>query len=214
MTNHISSSLYTDSMNKLNVNTLKGFIKGIIVAQTKLKEKDVARNELNKHLVKVKKLAAAKKPSVNAIKKHISEIEGKVNTVLQKEAKLIRSSAYENKTITELKKKINNMEEEIAQKDAQNMNLLKLNDDHFRILNETIDTLKERIDSYISDKSERDRRVKALEEKIKKKVEIKGVNERLMELEEKYKQLEQKGESEEEDLSRIRSRIDSLKLEM
>ncbi|MBW2992615.1 hypothetical protein KY345_05350 [Candidatus Woesearchaeota archaeon] len=214
MPDHISSSLYTGELTKVDTKRLRGFMRGMVTAERKIKEKELAREDLKKHIAKVKKLAAGKRPSLGAIKKHISEIEDKVNNVLQKEAKLLRSSAYENKTIVDLRKRIKELEEEISLKELHNKNLLKLNEDNINKLSETIDALQKKIESYISTKTERERRMKELEDKIRRKVEVKGVDERLAELEKKYAELKQREDIEEEDLERVKHRIDHLKTEI
>ena len=214
MNEHISSSLYTPEMKKLSVDRLKAFIKGVIVAEAKIKERNKAREELKENISKVKKLAAAKKPAVDKLKKQVSQIEDKVNTVLQKEAKLLRTSAYEGKTIAELRKRIAQLEEELTVKNTENKNLSKINEDSLTRLNSAIDSLQQKIGSYIKDKTERERKMKELEEKIRNKTDIGNVKEKISMLERKYAELEQKGEHSEEDLVNIRRRIDSLKLEM
>ena len=214
MPENISSSMYTQEMGNLDVNRLKAFIKGIVVAQNKIKEKEMAREELKEHISTVKKLAAAKKPSVEKLKRYVNEIEDKVNTVLQKEAKLLRTSAYESKTITELRKKVVQLEQELSTKETQNKNLAKINDESIKKLTTTIDSMQQNIKKYISDKTERERKMKELEEKIRGKVELGDVREKIEMLEARYNELAQKGEHEGKDLERIRQRIDSLKLQM
>jgi len=200
--------MYTSEMNRLDVNRLKAFIRGIVIARKKISEKNLAREELREQIVKVKRLAEAKKPSAEKLKSHVAEIENKINNVLQKEAKLLRSSAYENKTIAELRKKINDMEQEISIKDAEKRNLLRLSQDSVKKLNETTDVLKQKIESYIGEKTDRERRMQELEEKIRVKSEV---LDRIAKLELKYKELEERENYDEDDLAKIKQRIDQLK---
>lgn len=211
MPDHISSSMYAQEAGTLDVNRLKAFIKSVAVSQRKIKEREMAREELKKHIEKVQKLAGQGKPAADSLRKHVYEIENKVNTLLQKEAKLFRSSAYEGKTVAELQRKIKMLEEQIILKDTENENLIRYNKDNINELARTIDGLKQKISSYVGEKGERDRRMAELEDRIKKQVEAKGVGDRLEELEKKFRELEQREGYEEEDLLRVKQRIDIIK---
>lgn len=214
MPNHISSSMYTPDMHNLDIRRLKAFLKGIVIAQKKIKEKEIAREELKKHIGKVRKIAEKKRPSVASLKKHVADIEDKVDTVLNKEAKLLRSSAYENKTIAELRRRVKELEEEIELKDSERDNLSRINKEGLDSLNKTIDMLQEKIDNYILANTERGRKINELEDKIKRKVVLSNNSERISALEEKYKELEDKGVHDEEVLVSIRRRIDQLKTDL
>ena len=211
MPDHISSSMYAQEAGTLDVNRLKAFIKSVAVSQRKIKEREMAREELKKHIEKVQKLAGQGKPAADSLRKHVYDIENKVNTLLQKEAKLFRSSAYEEKTVAELQRKIKMLEEQIILKDTDNENLIRYNKDNINELARTIDALKQKISSYVGEKGERDRRMAELEDRIKKQVEAKGVGDRLEELEKKFRELEQREGYEEEDLLRVKQRIDIIK---
>ena len=201
MPDHISSSMYTNDVSSLDTRRLKSFIKGIVIARKKFEEKETAREELKKQIGKVQKLVAGKKVSVDAMRQHVAEIENKVNNVLQKEAKLLRSSEYENKTITQLKKRVNELEQEVSVKDIEKSNVV-------RTLNDTISALQNKIDSYIDSRTEREKRIEELEEKIKEKADV--IN-KVAKLEQKYEELKQREDVDERDLDMIKYRIDQLK---
>lgn len=203
--------MYAQEAGTLDVNRLKAFIRSIAISQKKIKEREMAREELKKHIEKVKKLAGQGKPAMDSLRKHVYDIESKVNTLLQKEAKLFRSSAYEGRNVAEMQRKIKMLEEQIILKDTENENLIKYNKDNINELARTIDTLKQRINNYMGDKEDRDRRVAELEDRIRKQVETKEADARLEELEKKFRELEQREGYEEEDLQRVKQRIDMIK---
>jgi chromosome segregation ATPase len=211
MPDHISSSMYASEMKNLDVSRLKDFVRCIVAAQRKIKEKEMARDELKKHITKVQKLAAQRSPELSSLRKSVADIENKVNTVLQKESKLLRSSAYENKTIAELRGKINELEGQLYIKDAQKDNLARFNEERIKSLSENINAMKQKVSSYIEDKSERERRMAELEEKIRRQVDVKAANARLEEIENKIRELEQREMYEEDDLSRVKQRIDMIR---
>lgn len=206
MPNHISSSVYASKMNKLSVNSMKHILRSIVVAQRKLQEREIAREDLKKHIIKVKK-EAGKKVGKGKMEKNLAELQNKVNNLVQKEAKLVRSTEYENKTIAELKNKVKELEEELSAKDTEKGNLVRMNKENIKSVKENINMIRLKIENLL----ERDRRMQELEEKIRKKVELRGVNERVAELEAKFNELRGREEHDEEDLQKIRQRIDQLK---
>jgi chromosome segregation ATPase len=214
MPDHISSSEIAFQTGRLNTGRLKAFMRSVAASQKKIKEKELARENLRKHIEKLQKIAVQKNPSQTNLRQNLAEVENKVNDLMWKEAKLFRTSLYEERTVSELRRKIAALEEQLMIKDSEKANLIKFNRDNIKELTNTINALKQRMGSYLDSKAERDRKMAELEEKIQKQVETKALNERMEELEKKFGELSQREDYEENDILRVKEKIDQLKTRM
>jgi chromosome segregation ATPase len=214
MPDHISSSEIASQTGRLDTGRLKAFMRSVAASQKKIKEKEIARQNLRKHIEKLQKIAVKKYPSQVNLRENLAEVENKVNDVIQKEAKLYRTSLYEEKTVSELRKRVAELEKQLAVKDAEKQNMIRFNRENIKDMADTIGQLKQRMGSYLDSKAERDRKMAELEDRIKRQVETKAAGERMEELEMKFRELEMREGYEEEDLLRVKQRIDQLKTRM
>jgi chromosome segregation ATPase len=214
MPDHISSSEIASQTGRLDTGRLKAFMRSVAASQKKIKEKEIARQNLRKHIEKLQKIAVKKYPSQVNLRENLAEVENKVNDVIQKEAKLYRTSLYEEKTVSELRKRVAELEKQLAVKDAEKQNMIRFNRENIKDMADTIGQLKQRMGSYLDSKAERDRKMAELEDRIKRQVETKAAGERMEELEMKFRELEMREGYGEEDLLRVKQRIDQLKTRM
>jgi chromosome segregation ATPase len=214
MPDHISSSEIAFQTGRLDTGRLKAFMRSVAASQKKIKEKEIARQNLRKHIEKLQKIAVKKYPSQVNLRENLAEVENKVNDVIQKEAKLYRTSLYEEKTVSELRKRVAELEKQLAVKDAEKQNMIRFNRENIKDMADTIGQLKQRMGSYLDSKAERDRKMAELEDRIKRQVETKAAGERMEELEMKFRELEMREGYGEEDLLRVKQRIDQLKTRM
>ncbi|MDP2749878.1 MAG: hypothetical protein Q8O89_03540 [Nanoarchaeota archaeon] len=180
-------------------------------ASEKLDDIDESREKLNKNLSKVKSV------SVNREKKAVVEnafekFEKQLNEVLQKEGFLISAHAEEAKNAKAINEKIAELENQLiqAKKDKEIIENLRLS---LVMANQKLNELMEKENDW-------GQRMVALEEKIDKKITAPKRNEKarlaeqLQELESKYDELNNSGEHDEVLLSKLSSKITSLRKEL
>ncbi len=208
MSGHFTVS--SEEVENLSERSLKNFMKHVLTVTKKEEDRAKARDALAKHLQKIKKEAKTTKKSKDTLNKHLVELENKVQDLLEKEAKLLRGQEYENKTIQELRKKIEDLEEQLIQKDAENRNLLNINRENIQTMQISINALRAKLKEYIEERTERERKMLELENKINLKVRYKEPA-ALKKLEQKYIDLKNKEKSDEETLNKLRERINLLR---
>ena len=209
-------NISSEDIKYLSIPTLKKFVKHVLAVTKKQEDRRKAREALVEHIQKIKKEAKGNKTNKEKLNKHLAELENKVQDLLNKEAKMLRSQEYENKTLQELRKKINLLEQQIAIKEEENRNLMQMNREKIQAMQDSISSLRHHVGDYVQEKTARDRRLQQLENKIRAKVDYKKLDtpqEQIRRLEQKYVYLQQKGTTSQEVLEKIQERIQLLRQE-
>lgn len=208
MSGHFTVS--SEEVENLSERSLKNFMKHILSVTKKEEDRRKAREALSKHLQKIKKEARSKKKGKDTLNSHLVELENKVQDLLDKESKLLRSQEYENKIIHELRKKVEILEEELLQKSVENQNLMNVNRDNIQTMQISINSLRQKLKEYIGERTGRERKMQELENKIKLRTKYKEPY-ALKRLEQKYIEMKNKQDADEETLNKMRERINLLR---
>ncbi|MFC1800860.1 hypothetical protein ACFLZB_00135 [Nanoarchaeota archaeon] len=164
------------------------------------------RDDLNKQLAKVKKMAAL--PGVKrTFRQELEKLEDMVLQVASLETEILKK---EDKDIRDLKNQISSLKSHLS--------LTKTDDLKPKIerINFLIAELSSRINTFINIKTDRERRMEELEIKIKEKMEenfeeITKLEKQVASLEQKYESLKSSGKHSEEQLDKISNRLAELR---
>ncbi len=150
------------SLENINPEYLKGFLKHISIINNEIKSRRQAHHELRRQIDKVK---AAPKKWIRD--KEVKELQNKVNDVIEKEKNLLR---YEDdkKTIDRLLDKIKLLESELAVVKRQRDEAISENEKEILALRKSLSSIRSRMSAFIKAKEERDKRLRYLEQKIQK----------------------------------------------
>lgn len=191
---------------------LKTFLKHVCIVSKKYYDREKARKELKSHIDKIKKSPSIKKKSF--LEKELRVLDTKLNNVLEKEAQLIGMERHGSISIAELKRKIDEMQKELIAVKCERDELQK-SKEILENFNRSLSGMKGRIDGFINDKGEREARIKELEAKIRNTPKEKNkaivMRKHLDMLEKKYAHMIASRKYSRNDLSRIGSKIESLK---
>lgn len=181
-----------ESSQKINPRRLKSFVRHICVIAKKHKDREEARAELQNQLKRLKKFSSKKMEMDDELKK----LDKKISLVLEKEMELLGIRQGESGVSKEL------------------ANSILENRERIRSINDSINEIRKRLNDYIKIKTEREKRISELEERIRAKVgkkkNVSLLKNKLKKLENIYNRLKEKGV----DVSRIEGRIDDLKLRL
>ena len=179
-----------DSSEKMDPERLKRFVRHLCLISKKHRDREEARAELQRQIQRLKKFSSKKKE----MDEELRELDRKISLVLEREAQLLGVQRGETAASGELMRGVMENKERIRQ------------------INDSISDVKEKLDNYIRVKTERERKINELEDKIRSKVRenkvVSSLKNRLNGLEVKYNQLKKKGV----DVSRIEDKIQRLKL--
>ncbi|MBU1004717.1 MAG: hypothetical protein KJ561_02730 [Nanoarchaeota archaeon] len=171
---------------------LKRFVKHMCILAKKHRDREQARIDLKKQMERLKRFSSKKKEMDEELK----ELNRKVSLVLEKEAQLVGIKRGEH----------------VASK--QIMSLAVENKYRIGQINSSINEIKSRLQGYIEARTARERKIAALENKIKNKTKTKkGVlllKSKLKKLEGIYNKLKKKGDN----VSRLESRMKGLRLKL
>lgn len=177
---------------RIDPNRLKRFVKHMCILAKKHKDREQARIDLNRQMERLKRFSSKKKDMDEELK----ELNRKISLVLEKESELVGIKRVENSASKQI------------------MSLAVENKYRIGQINESINEIKSRLKGYIEARTSRERKILALENKIKNKVKTKkGVlllKNKLRKLEQLYGRLKKKGG----DANRIENRIKGLKLKL
>ncbi len=181
----------SESSKGIDPKRLKGFVRHVCVIAKKHKDSEKAHVEMQKQMQRLKKFTTKKKEMDEELK----ELDNKISLVLEKESRLIGLRKGEAGFSNELMKEVSENKQMICR------------------MNDSIDSLKENMDTYIKFKMEREKKIDALEKKIRaksKRKDVSGLKTKLKSLESMYEDLKKKGV----DVSKVRGRIQDLKLKL
>lgn len=180
------------SSGRINPERLKSFVRNVCIVAKKHKEREEARAELEEQLRRLKRFSSKKKEMDEELK----ELNRKISLVLEKEVRLLGIERGEGAVSREL------------------MRNVAANGYKMGLINNSIKDIKAKLDKYIQMKTERERRVKELEKRIKSKItesdDVSLLRNRLMDLVALYNRLRKQGV----DVSRVESRIGDLRLRL
>ncbi len=181
-----------EEISKLDPNSLKSFVRHVCVIAKKHKDREIARSDMYKQMQKLKKFSSKKKEMDEELK----ELNSKISLVLEKEAQLLGTKQGESAASKELIEKTMENKAKIEQ--------------IYNLINE----VNERVRNYTEIKTERERKIKELEKKIRTKSksnkQISLLKNKLKALEATYNKLKNKGL----DVSRVAEKIEALKLRL
>lgn len=177
---------------KLNQNSLKSFVRNLCVLAKKNQDSGKARIELRKRMESLKRFTSKKKE----MDEELDQLHDMMDMVLEKESELLRIYRGDRESSKELSSNVTHNKDQISQ------------------IKESVEALKQRMEDYINVKTARDKKVMALEKKIKEKTktsrDVSLLKRRLKDLEGMYAKLKKKGV----DVSRVEGKIDDLKLRL
>jgi chromosome segregation ATPase len=192
----------------------KKFLKQLMRVSKRRKKRAKARTALSKHIQKLKEKPIAKLSDKKRFRKGIEGLNDKISAVLDAEQQLLGIEKQDIDLVKDLKDEIIDLKKELSETKTERNKQIIENKRVIEGLNEALESLKGRLGGYIEKKTERDKKIKQLEEKIKatpvKKHELIATRKQLEQLERKYNQLS-KGAYKKEILIKIKERIDSLK---
>lgn len=176
----------------IDTRKLKGFVRHVCVIAKKQQDREKAHIEMQKQMQRLKKFTSKKKEMDEELK----ELNRKVSLVLEKEAQLLGIEKGDSALSNELMKGVSENKQKID------------------YMSDSINSLKESLDNYVHFKMERERKIDALEKKIrtkaKKKEGVSVLKKKLNTLESMYDNLKKKGV----DVSQVEGRIQYLKLKL
>jgi len=171
---------------------MKSFVRHLCVIAKQHQDKEKARVEMKQQMEKLKRFTSKKKE----MDEELQELDRKVSEVLEKE-----------KSVLGLQRAGSSSSDHLMKKTMENREMI--ND-----MRNSLSQIKDKMDSYIEAKTRRQRKINALEQKIRSKVNAKKktslLRDRLGELETLYNKLKRSGA----DVSRVEDRIEDLKLRL
>lgn len=181
-----------EASEKINPKRLKSFVKHICILTKKHKDREKARIELQQQIQKLKRFSSKKREMDEELK----ELNRKISLVLEKEIQLLGIRQQESAASKEL------------------MNKVLENRDRIKEINNSISEIKRRLEGYIQTKTERERKIEELENKIRAKLNqnnnLSLLKNKLRKLEDLYNKLRIEGI----DVSTIENKINDLKLRL
>ncbi len=229
----------------MNSDKIKILLRSLQKASAKLEEKEKAKQEMYTQVDKLKRLSSRKNVKKETIGREYDALLNTLNKVIEKEKKIINYQHYGTKLTKQFEGKVladesdkNTMLEDIK---ALEEKLLKIAEQDTKIitelnskiaelenklsdkkdLQEKVDTLKQslnKIQSGITESSDREKRIEMIENKIKDKVyqdsiRLKRIVGFIRKLEQRYAELKSKGMESKEPkrMKRLKERIDTLK---
>ncbi len=196
----------------------KKFMKHVLSAAKRQEDKKKAKQDLDSHVKKVKRLTSskAKKETINAA---LKELDEKLKTVLEKEGKLITFSEKSQAETSQLREYISQLEDKLLDLGKRDIGLISDLKNRINLLESELEEaqrerqqssektseisssiveLKNRLNHLIDIKTQRDKRFEEVEERIKEEVtdsyqELLLIEDRLNRMESAYKDMEQKG---------------------
>ena len=171
---------------------LKRFVRHLSVITKRHQDREKARVEMREQMERLKKFSTKKKE----MDEELRELDSKVSEVLEREKDLLSMEKAGSSSSGDLMRK--------TIENRQMINEMK----------DSLSQIKDRLETYIDVKTERQRKINHLEKKIRSKVKVKNdlssFKKRLASLEELYERLKREGE----DVSRVEDRIKDLKLRL
>ncbi len=177
-----------DSANKkigeVNPVLVKRFLRHLVLASRRINEREKARQQLKKHIDKIKRVSV-NKPEL--LDRELSGLSAKINKLLDAEYNLLNLRRKDARTIVQLDSKVRELESMLISKTEKNYRSLARIEESFKRLQLYLEK-QERL------RKEREQRMQELEEKIQQRIlqrnnEIAKIEHKLDELERVYSRL-------------------------
>jgi len=178
------------TVSKVNPAGLSLFMRHLAAVTKKYDDRDKARESLGNHLRKLKKRSTSK---------DASDINNKIDFVLEKEMEILK-----------LRKKDSHLYDDLIDEIEKNKNRMEQ-------LNSSLRDLKQDIKKFTQSKLSREERINRLEKKIKigrNRKGLDGLSRQLDFLESKYNELKNNPNIGSLQLTRLKTKIDSLKIKL
>jgi len=197
----------------------KNFLKHLSLAAKKLEDRELAKYGLSKHIERMKNLPA-RDVKKGRIEKELKILENKISQVLEKEAAMAQSQVQETQTIKGLKDMIMELENKLAVAQRERDSAREANRITIARMGNMMSEMNEKLNRYIEHKTARERKMEALESKIKEQVKgkvqssrgnIDYIKQQLDGLEKRYEQMISDKIHSPENLQRLKRKIDFLK---
>lgn len=152
------------SLENIKPEEINDFFKHICFVINENKEREEARKELHKQINKIKEA-----PKKWIFEKEVKGLHEKFDKVLSTEKKLL-GYKDESKLISQLKEKMQFLEQQLATVKRERDEALFVNKEKMNEIQDSINLIKSRMYKFVRAKEERDKRLRELEKKVKKVV--------------------------------------------
>ena len=95
----------------INPVSLKRFTKHLCIISKKHSDREVAQEELENQLSKIRKISVSKRIPKTTLRKELNQLEKKISLALEKEAALYKSGKIERMMIQKLRARIEELEQ-------------------------------------------------------------------------------------------------------
>ena len=153
-----------EPLEHIDPSQVKSFFTRLCAVSNRYEKKHHAIQDLDKQLKKIKKYSKGKL-DIN----DIPGLKSKINEVLDSERKILGHNRTETAKEKELFEKIDELEHELQQAKQERDNAIELNRKQIHGLNAALLSIKTRMEKFIENKKEREKRIMELEKKINKK---------------------------------------------
>lgn len=181
----------------VNPKNLRRFLKHLANVSVKYKQKEKAKEDLEKHVEQLK-ADAMEKRSRKKIQEGFDKLNEKISTVLEKESEILSMRGADIAKVKDLMKKVEETESKMVQVENK------------------CDELKQKIESINDIKIQREQRIIELEKKIqksaKKREVIPGLSDKLAELEARFEKMKASGKYDISVLDKMKFKLDALRL--
>lgn len=154
---------------------LKNFVRHLCLITKKQAEKEEAEMQLKSQIERVKRVSL-KKPKQWVLNEELDNLYNKLSLVLEKERRLMGIGKEDNQLIRGLRNRIMDLEEQLGASERIRSVQSKESKEKIEELTKAIYDIRSNLNDYLETKTERDRRIKALENKVKQSVEKKDID--------------------------------------
>ena len=203
---------------------LRKFIKHVVKVSKKTQSKIKAKENLGKHIDKIKTLAVKKGVKKTALTRALKELEKKIAEVIEKEKESLALQKKDLSKTDSISDDLKSMEQRFSSfttKDIQLINSLKqkmerVESQRDEQIDKAVEELKLKLNEMQANKTDRTEKILELEKKIKEKVsdnfiELMKIENQLEQMELKYRQMKQEGKHNRKTLSNFKEKIKGLK---
>lgn len=151
-----------------NSKSFRHFAKHLFLIGKIYVERNKAKEDIYKHLEKMKKSIIKMRLSYT----DISKLKEKIEKLINLDAKYAKFFKPEDKETQELKRQINALEKELGNEREEKQRIIYESDEKIKQLTESLNNIKSQIRHLFLEKTRRHHRLKSLEQKIRQKVDV------------------------------------------
>ena len=149
-----------NSFENLQAPQLKRFVEKLCHVTKRYENRHKEVKKLDMHIDKIKKKKIPKDD--------IEFLKSQIGKVLEASTKILSSQKKDIKTENELKKKIMQLESDLIKTEKERDEALSKNQEQIKILNESLNSLRDKITTLIEDKAKREKKIRHLESRARK----------------------------------------------